>query len=52
MRTGQRVTDPQGGTGVVRRRYTEDGLDLVTVRYAEPQWEDQTELDWMVADLR
>lgn len=52
MRTGQQVTDPQGGTGTVQRFYTQDGLDLATVAYAEPQWEDQFELDWVITDLQ
>lgn len=48
MRAGQRVLDPLGNVGFVVWRFAH----LVTVAYAQPQWEGQMELDWAIADLR
>lgn len=48
MRIGQRVRDPLDNIGFVVQRFEH----RITVAYAEPQWEGQTELDWAVADLQ
>lgn len=48
---GNRVRDPHGELGTIARIYPDQGRILATVEYDEPQWDDQTELDWVADDL-